>query len=146
MPPAKTLDGLTPDDADRHVAGAAHSIAEIVAHLAFWQGWFLERCRGTEAPMVTSAADGWPVVSPGSWPEVRQRFLTGLDALAAIGEDEKRLAAPVTPAIDFEALKDYTIGDVLAHMGQHNAHHLGQVIFLRQLLGRWPPPSGSWTW
>ena len=34
--------------------------------------------------------------------------------------------------------------DVL--VATHNAHHLGQVILLRQLLGAWPPPAGSWTW
>jgi hypothetical protein len=25
-------------------------------------------------------------------------------------------------------------------------HHAGQVAFLRQLLGEWPPPSGGLTW
>jgi hypothetical protein len=28
----------------------------------------------------------------------------------------------------------------------HNAHHLGQIILLRQLFGAWPPPSGRFTW
>jgi hypothetical protein len=31
-------------------------------------------------------------------------------------------------------------------MATHTAHHLGQIIVLRQLLGAWPPPAGSWTW
>jgi hypothetical protein len=34
----------------------------------------------------------------------------------------------------------------LVHVANHNAHHLGQIVLLRQLMGRWPPPSGSWTW
>jgi hypothetical protein len=28
----------------------------------------------------------------------------------------------------------------------HNTHHLGQIITLRQLMGVWPPPSGTITW
>jgi len=52
----------------------------------------------------------------------------------------------LTPAIEFPSLAHYSRRDVLVHVATHNAHHLGQVILLRQLLGVWPPPSGSWTW
>ena len=33
IPPARALDSLTSEQAERRVAGANHSIAEIVAHL-----------------------------------------------------------------------------------------------------------------
>jgi uncharacterized damage-inducible protein DinB len=52
----------------------------------------------------------------------------------------------VTPAIEFPPLADYTIRDAMVHVGVHTAHHLGQVVVLRQLMGLWPPPAGSWTW
>jgi uncharacterized damage-inducible protein DinB len=52
----------------------------------------------------------------------------------------------VTPPIEFPPLTHYTIADALTHVATHNAHHLGQVILLRQLAGTWPPPAGSWTW
>jgi hypothetical protein len=29
---------------------------------------------------------------------------------------------------------------------RRNAHHFDQAIRLRQIMGAWPPPSGSWTW
>lgn len=54
--------------------------------------------------------------------------------------------AHLTPAIEFPMLAEYSYRDVRAHVAQHNAHHLGQVVVLRQLLGVWPPPSGSCTW
>jgi hypothetical protein len=50
MPPARILGDLAPDEASRRVAAATHSIAEIVAHAAFWQDWFLARCRGSATP------------------------------------------------------------------------------------------------
>ena len=85
LPPAATLAGLSPEDATRRVAGLPHSIAEIVAHMAFWQEWFTARCHGDARPMASTAADGWPDAGPGSWPLVCERFLTGLDTLADVG-------------------------------------------------------------
>ena len=52
----------------------------------------------------------------------------------------------ITPAIEFPPLAHYTVGTALVHIAQHNSHHLGQVILLRQLMALWPPPAGSWTW
>jgi uncharacterized damage-inducible protein DinB len=145
LPPARALEGLTSELAERRIEGVTHSIAEIVAHLTFWQAWFIERCEGRRAPMVEQAAAGWPAVSTGEWPAVHRRFLDGLDGAAALGSGD-RMAQPVSPCIEFPPLANYTIGDALAHIASHNAHHLGQVVVLRQLLAAWPPPGGSYTW
>ena len=144
LAPEKALDGLSAADAERHVTGVTHSVAELVAHLAFWQDWFHARCTGDAQPMVASAAAGWPAVSAGAWPTVRSRFGARLQQLGALADGD--VARPVTPPIGFPPLAKYTIGDALVHVATHNAHHLGQVIVLRQLMGTWPPPSGSWTW
>jgi uncharacterized damage-inducible protein DinB len=145
IPPARVLEGLTPEQADSHVPGATHSIAQIVSHIAFWQNWFCRRLDGVHEPMVSAAALGWPEPLAGSWPEPEKQFLTGLERLVAHGGPE-RLDELVAPAIEFPPLAHFTIGDALAHVAQHNAHHLGQVVLLRQLMGLWPPPAGSWTW
>lgn len=146
LAPARALEGLAAEAADRRVDGASHSIAEIVAHLDFWQRWFCARCEGVDEPMVTSAASGWPTVAAGTWTTIEGQFLAGLERLAAIGDDASRLERRLTPAIPFPPLANYTVRDALVHVATHNAHHLGQVIVLRQLMGFWPPPSGSWTW
>jgi DinB superfamily len=36
----KVLDGLTADQANAKPNGLPHSIAEIVAHICYWQKWF----------------------------------------------------------------------------------------------------------
>ena len=147
LAPVRALEGLTPELAERRVEAVNHSIAEIVAHLTFWQDWFSQRLAGTAAPMVERAARGWPVVAPGSWPGVQQQFVDGLSGLVAWAErDAADLPLPLAPPIEFPPLARYTRYDALVHVATHNAHHLGQVILLRQLLGAWPPPSGSWTW
>ena len=144
LAPDKLLDGLSATEAEHRVTEGMHTVAEIVAHLSFWQDWFHARCTSQPAPMVISAADGWPRVAPRSWPELRSRFLERLHQLAALAEGD--VTKPVTPAIEFPPLAHYTIDDALIHVATHNAHHLGQVIVLRQLAGTWPPPAGSWTW
>jgi uncharacterized damage-inducible protein DinB len=146
LAPPKTLDGLSGEEAARRVPGANHSIVELVAHMQFWQSWFLERCEGRAAPMVASAASGWPEARAEDWDQLRQGFLETLERLAALGEDPARLAAAVSPAIEFAPLAHFTIRDALTHVAEHNAHHMGQVVLLRQLIGKWPPPDGSWTW
>ncbi len=144
--PATTISDLEADDAVRRVDGLSHSVADLVAHLAFWQDWFLARCAGKDVPMAASAADGWPATSAEEWPAIRDRFIRGLDEAVALSAQSSRLDEPVTPAIEFPPLAATTIRGALMHIAVHNAHHLGQVVTLRQLMGRWPPPSGSWTW
>jgi uncharacterized damage-inducible protein DinB len=143
--PRHTLDGLTPELADRRVPGAPHTIAEIVAHLTFWQHWFAGRCDGSAGPMPQSAATGWPAPDPGGWDGLRRAFLDGLERLVVIGTAGDR-ACRLDPPIEFPPLADITVGEVITHVASHNAHHLGQVVLLRQMLGAWPPPAGSYTW
>jgi uncharacterized damage-inducible protein DinB len=146
IPPARALEDLAAADAERRVPGAPHSIAQIVAHLAFWQDWFHARCGSAGSAMPASAGEGWPAVPAGSWPGLRARFLEGLERLAGLGTGPGGLDRALAPSLEPPMPAHYTVGDVLVHLAQHNAHHLGQVVVLRQLLDRWPPAAGSWTW
>jgi uncharacterized damage-inducible protein DinB len=146
MPPERILDGLTAAEAARRVAGAPHSIVEVVAHLVYWQGWFLDRVTGRPVPMPTSAGQGWPAAGETDWNRIRDEFVDGLHRAVALGETDDERSRRVEPAIEFPPLAEYTVSDVLTHVAMHNAHHLGQIVTLRQILGAWPPPEGSWTW
>ncbi len=141
MPPARLLAGLAPVDAGRVVPGTAHSIVEILAHLVHWQAWFVDRCAGLARPAAAKAADGWPTAGPDDWVRLRAEFLDGLQRAADWTGD-----GPLTPPIEWPAMARYTVADALTHLAVHNAHHLGQIVTLRQVLGTWPPPEGSWTW
>jgi uncharacterized damage-inducible protein DinB len=144
IPPPQAFEGLSAEDAVRKISGAPHSIAEIVGHLVFWQGWFIERCEGRAVPMATHAAEGWPAARAEDWADLQKRFIADLERLVQIGErvSDRR----IDPALEFPPIAHYTIADVLMHVAAHNAHHLGQVITLRQMLQSWPPPSGGLTW
>lgn len=146
MAPAKVLQGLAAEQAGARAPGAPHSVAEIVAHMIFWQSWFLERCAGVDAPPPASASLGWPAVSADRWDSLREQFTTDLDRALQLAADPGVCARPIDPAIEFPPLANYTIGDAITHIAVHNAHHLGQIVTLRQIQGNWPPPDGSYTW
>jgi uncharacterized damage-inducible protein DinB len=145
-PADAALAGLAQTQAAERPANGDHSIAEIVAHMAFWQQWFLDRCDGRQIPAPPRAELGWPPVTGTTWDAVLERFQTGFARALALSDDDSRRSQRVDPPIEFGHLDKYTVEDVLIHLALHNAHHLGQVITLRQLQGSWPPPAGSWTW
>ena len=120
-----------------------HSVSEIVAHMCFWQEWFCDRCDGLGRPIPAHAAEGWPAVAPGSWPHLHERFMAGLSRAVQL---EKRGDERIAPVVEIPALADCTVRNALIHIAQHNSHHLGQIILLRQLQALWPPPSGGLTW
>jgi uncharacterized damage-inducible protein DinB len=146
MPPARILDGISSSQSGARLPGAAHSVIEIVAHMVHWQTWFLQRCAGVATPPAASASLGWPAAQADEWESVREQFLEGLEQAMELEVDETARARRIDPPIEFAPLANYTIADALTHIAIHNAHHLGQIITLRQMLGAWPPPAGSYTW
>jgi hypothetical protein len=36
--------------------------------------------------------------------------------------------------------------EILHAIASHNSYHIGEAVVLRQILGKWPPPSGGLTW
>ena len=46
LAPEKVLEGLSAADAERRLPGDLHSVAEIVAHLTFWEGLVLRALYG----------------------------------------------------------------------------------------------------
>lgn len=146
LPPLAILDGMPLDRVAVPPGPGVHSAVAILAHLDFWQSWMLRRCEGHAIPVPASAADGWPEAAASDWETLRDRFAAGLARADELGRYGARLSAPVTPAIEFPPLGHFTVRDALFHIAQHNSHHLGQIVTTRQMLGCWPPPSGSWTW
>jgi uncharacterized damage-inducible protein DinB len=144
-PPQAALEGLRSADAERRMnwPSSSHSIAEIVAHMAFWQDWFLGRVNGSGELAPATASLGWPDVNQGDWPKIHKWFFEGLEEVARL--DPKSRQA-IDPPFEFPPMAHHAAGDVVSHVALHNAHHLGQVITLRQSMGLWPPPSGGFTW
>ena len=122
----ESLAGLAAADAGRRPLAGAHSIAEIVAHLAFWLEHAARRIDGA-AEGGLSEGDDWP--PPGESADDWRRLLARLDAA------HRRLHAQVA-ALDDAALDgavagcDPTVRGLLHGILQHNAYHGGQIVLL----------------
>jgi uncharacterized damage-inducible protein DinB len=145
--PAAVLDGLTAEQALAKPYGLPHSIAEIVAHMAFWQEWFNDCARSDFAGLPEHAAEGWPPVSAEEWDALRERYFAAIEDAKQIVAASNALADPLLPPdVPIPFLAKESRGSGILHAVVHNGHHLGQIVTPRQLLGLWPPPAGSMTW
>jgi len=145
--PEVVLDGLTDEQALMKPSGLPHSIADIVAHMWYWQEFFNRAAREGFSGFPEHADEGWPKVGPGEWEAVRDRFLASVEATQGLamtcGKLDDRLLPEGFPIPFWER---ESLGSGLLHGAVHSAHHLGQVVLLRQLMGLWPPAAGSMTW
>jgi uncharacterized damage-inducible protein DinB len=145
--PAAALDALTAEQALAKPHGLPHSIAEIVAHMCYWQEWF-NACAVTGFTGAPEhAAEGWPEVAGDGWDAVRTRYFASIEMAKRIASESDSLREPLLPpGVSIPILEKESRGSGILHAAVHSGHHLGQIITIRQLLGAWPPPAGSMTW
>jgi uncharacterized damage-inducible protein DinB len=146
-PLERAISGLSQEQVTNKPCDSPHSIADILAHLNFWQSWTLAAIKGEHKPMPNKAADGW-IGLTGSWDNLVSEFLKGLGEAKTLTENETLLQKPFDPESKigwgFEKL---SVGEAtLDVIAVHNAHHLGQIILLRRMLNAWPPEGGGSTW
>jgi uncharacterized damage-inducible protein DinB len=147
LEPGAVLDGLTADQAHAKPHGLPHSIAEIVAHMCYWQEWFNNCAVVGFTGIAEHAVDGWPAVPPDGWDALRTRYLDAVEEAKRIAAESNALNDAVLPSgVDIPILAHESRGAGLLHAAVHSSHHLGQIITIRQLLDLWPPPAGSITW
>ena len=147
LDPAAILEGLTDQQAMARPAGLPYSIAEVVAHMCFWQEWFSACLVSGFSGIPQHSVDGWPSVPPGGWDALHERYVRSLDEAKRISADSSSLSDPLLPPdAKVASLARESRGSALLRGALHNSHHLGQIITMRRLMGVWPPPSGTITW
>jgi hypothetical protein len=135
-----SLDALLADvDAERAAARpipGAHSIWELVLHLAVWNEVGARRLRGATVDKTTGSPGDWVEVgatTPAAWREARARLTRAQDELLAA------LAALPPAALDERSpgrtWSQYTQAHGTLH---HDLYHAGQIALLRRALERAP--------
>lgn len=121
---------LTPQQASWTDGHGNHSIGQLVNHLAFWDARALEQLKG-EKPRAFSGNNDETFNSFDSktWAATVQRLNSTMKAWEKEVQsiDEAKLAASASQ---------------IAHIGAHNAYHLGQIIYIRKMQGSWNPAKG----
>ena len=129
--PANTaVEGLTPEQASWRDGKGNHSIGQLANHLVFWNQEELTKFKGEP-----------PVKFDGNNDETFNNFDTKkwnatvqqLDQV--LTEWEKAVEAA-----DDKKLESWY--SIIAHIGTHNAYHIGQIIYIRKLQGSWDPEKG----
>jgi uncharacterized damage-inducible protein DinB len=115
----RLLDGVTAGTASARPIAAAHTLWEVVLHVAAWREWLCGVLRGAKRPVD---GDGWVAVSDASdaaWRAALARLDASQDALLA-----SLVAA--TPAV-LAAERNR-----LLFVLHHDVYHAGQIGLLRR--------------
>src|SRR6266705_2501404 len=126
----EALDGVTAEMAVQRPLGNAHTIWELVHHIAAWSDIARRRIE-RETVQVTEEVDWPPVVDTGEpgWKESLKRL--------EIAESELRKTALRIPESRLEepAVEGGSLVYVLLHgVVQHSLYHAGQIVLLKKSL------------
>jgi uncharacterized damage-inducible protein DinB len=129
--PANTaVEGLTAEQAKWTDGKGNHSIGQLVNHLIFWDSQELAKFRGEQPPKFSGNNDEtFNSFDSKQWDStVKQldQVLTDWEYAVEAADDKKIEAWAST----------------IAHIGAHNAYHIGQVIYVRKEQGSWDPSKG----
>jgi uncharacterized damage-inducible protein DinB len=124
------VDGLTAEQASWRDGKGNHSVGQLAAHLVFWNRQQLAKFNG-EAPPPFSGDNNETFNSfdTAKWTATVRELDEVMKAWerAVEGADEQKLQKWAS---------------AIAHIGAHNAYHIGQMVYIRRLQGSWDPEKG----
>ena len=129
--PANTaVAGLTAEQANWTDGKGNHSIGQLATHLVFWDRRSLEQFEGKPVQKYNGNNDEtFTRFDSKQWDATVKQ----LDEVMT--EWEKAVEA----ADDAKLQSSYS---TIAHIGTHNAYHIGQIIYVRKEQGSWNPANG----
>jgi uncharacterized damage-inducible protein DinB len=129
--PANTaVAGLTPAQANWTDKSGNHSVGQLAYHLWFWDKQSLISFQGGKPEKFDGNNDEtFDKFDEKSW----AKTVSDLDAVMT--EWEKAVEAADDAKISLWASR-------IAHVGTHNAYHIGQMVYVRKLQGVWDPAKG----
>jgi uncharacterized damage-inducible protein DinB len=129
-PASAAVEGITAEQASWQDGKGNHSIGQLAAHLVFWNRQQLAKFRG-EAPEAFSGDnnESFNHFDAARWTAIVHDLDEVMSAWekAVEGADEKKLEKWAS---------------TIAHIGAHNAYHVGQMIYIRKLQGSWDSEKG----
>jgi uncharacterized damage-inducible protein DinB len=130
VPISIAVEGLTAEQAKWTDGHGDHSIGQIVTHLAFWNQRNLDRFEGRKPGAYDGNNDEtFNSFDSKTWAETVKRLDTVMKNWEHAVEkaDDTKLAEAASQ---------------IAHIGTHNAYHLGQILYVRKQQGVWDPAKG----
>jgi uncharacterized damage-inducible protein DinB len=122
--------GLTGEQANWADGKGNHSVGQLAHHLIFWNRQELAKFKGETPEKFSGNNDEtFTKFDAKQWAATVQQLDQVMKDLESVVEaaDDKQLAAWASE---------------IAHIGTHNAYHIGQMVFVRKLQGSWDPEKG----
>ena len=126
------LNGVTANQAHQRPLANAHSIWELVHHIAVWEDVGRRRLEGDPAEVPISTPEDWPPaedVSEAAWDRAQMALERGhqtlVDAISRV--PESRLDEPI---LEGKSTVYVTLHGVI----QHDLYHAGQIAILKKAL------------
>lgn len=140
--PLIALEGLDEKTAGAKGLNTPHTVWQLLKHLNYWNKWFLNLLETGEGAPPKTASEGWvEEFSPANENELSNEielFAKYLEKAKSHLNNSEMMNAPKGK---------YKSGcHVIQGMSNHVSYHVGEIVFLRRILGAWPPPSGGDTW
>jgi uncharacterized damage-inducible protein DinB len=130
VPANIAVQGLTAAQAQWSPGKGNHSVGQLAYHLWYWDARALQQFKGEkQAPFDGNNNETFDNFTPAQWDDLVKK----LDQVMIDWEktveaaDEQKLAANAS---------------LIAHVGAHNAYHIGQILYVRKLQGVWDPNKG----
>jgi len=124
------VEGLTAEQASWKDGSGNHSVGQLTNHLLFWSGRELAKFKGEpEEKFSGNNEETFNNFDAKRWSDTTKQLdqvMTDLEKVVETADDIKLAAW----------------GSEIAHIGTHNAYHVGQIIFVRKLQGSWNPEKG----
>ena len=130
VPANIAIEGLTAEQANWKDSNENHSIAQLTTHLIFWNEQSLAKFKGeTPAAFDGNNKETFSPVNKDTWAATVKK----LDDVLTEWEN-------VIEAVDDAKLASWY--STIAHIGTHNAYHIGQIIYIRKMKGWWDDNKG----
>jgi uncharacterized damage-inducible protein DinB len=124
------VSGLTADQASWRDGKGNHSVGQLAAHLVFWNRQQLAKFNGeTPAAFTGDNNETFNRFDAAKWTDTVRE----LDEVMTAWEKAVESA-------DEQKLQKWA--STIAHIGAHNAYHIGQMIYVRKLEGSWDTKKG----
>lgn len=130
VPASIAVAGLTAEQAKWSPGKGQHSVGQLAYHIWFWDARALEQFNGVKPPAFSGNNDEtFNNFNEAQWDDLVKKLNQTLSdwEKAVENADDKKLAENAS---------------LIAHVGAHNAYHIGQILYVRKLEGDWDASKG----
>lgn len=124
------VQGLTAEQARWKDGSGNHSVGQLTYHLLFWNERELAKFKGeTQKKFSGNNDETFNDFDSKKWDDTIKQLdqvMTDLEKFVETADDKTL----------------QSMASDIAHVGTHNAYHVGQIIFVRKLQGSWNSENG----